>query len=81
MKILVVDDEVGVTTALQRGLIAEGFEVEIANDGEEGLWLAQTGRCQAIVLDIMLSKKSGFRVCAELRGCLSPVHRRRRVVR
>ena len=68
MKILVVDDEVGVTTALQRGLIAEGFEVEIAHDGEEGLWLAQTGSYQAIVLDIMLPKKNGFRVCAELRG-------------
>ena len=68
MRILVVDDEVGVTTAVRRGLMAEGFEVDIAHDGAEGLWLAQEGHYQAIVLDIMLPKMNGYRVCAALRA-------------
>ena len=75
MRILVVDDEVGVTTALQRGLTADGFEVDVAYDGAEGLWLAQNGTYAAIILDIMLPKMNGYRVCAELRasGNMTPI--------
>ena len=48
--------------ALQRGLQAEGFTVDLAHDGEDGLHLAREGSYDAIVLDIMLPGLSGYRV-------------------
>ena len=47
--------------------MADGHVVEIANDGEQGLWMAQNQTFDAIVLDIMLPKRNGYEVCAELR--------------
>ena len=75
MKILVVEDEVRVAAALKRGLEADGFSVDIAGTGTEGLWRAQEGAYAAIVLDIMLPELNGFRVCATLRerGDWTPV--------
>lgn len=67
MRILVVEDEIGLAQALQRGLTAEGFSVELAHDGEHGLHLARENDYDAIVLDIMLPKLSGYRVCRALR--------------
>ena len=68
MKVLVVEDERRLAAALRKGLVAEGYVVEIANDGEEGLWMATGQQFDAIVLDIMLPKRNGFEVCAALRG-------------
>lgn len=64
---LVVDDERGLTRALQRGLAAEGFAVDTAHDGETGLALATHGEYDVIVLDVMLPRRSGYDVIAALR--------------
>jgi DNA-binding response OmpR family regulator len=68
MRVLVVDDEVRLAAAVQRGLQAEGFTVDIAHTGTDGLWAATEQRYDAIVLDIMLPGMNGYRVCAELRN-------------
>jgi two-component system OmpR family response regulator len=67
MRILAVEDEPRLRAALKRGLEAEGFVVDVAADGEEGLWLARERPYDAIILDILLPKLSGYRVCASLR--------------
>lgn len=67
MRILVVDDEVAMTRSLRRGLEAEGFAVDVAHDGEEGLWLARENDYDAILLDLMLPKINGYKVCRTLR--------------
>ncbi len=68
MRVLVVEDEVRLAQALQRGLRAEGFGVDLAHDGEEGLRLAREGDYDAVVLDVMLPRLSGYRVCQALRA-------------
>ena len=56
------------SAAVRRGLEAEGFTVDVAFDGDDGLWMANEGSYDAIVLDIMLPGRNGFRVCADLRA-------------
>ncbi|MEA2702413.1 MAG: hypothetical protein QOD63_358 [Actinomycetota bacterium] len=75
MRILVVEDEKGLASALKRGIEAEGFAVDVALDGVTGLWQAKELSYDAIVLDIMLPGMNGYRVCAELRdaGIWTPV--------
>jgi DNA-binding response OmpR family regulator len=75
MKVLIVDDEPRLATSLRKGLTAEGHQVELAGDGEHGLWLAQNSNFDAIVLDIMLPKLNGFQVCSKLResGIWTPI--------
>jgi DNA-binding response OmpR family regulator len=68
VKLLLVEDDAKLAAALARGLTAEGFTVEVAADGDEGLWLASEGRHDLIVLDLMLPRRNGFRVCADLRA-------------
>ncbi|GAA2739331.1 MULTISPECIES: response regulator transcription factor [Kitasatospora] len=68
MRVLVVEDERRLAAALQRGLRAEGFAVDLAHDGEEGFWLATEHDYDVIVLDIMLPGLNGYRVCARLRA-------------
>ncbi|MFD9635676.1 response regulator, partial [Streptomyces violascens] len=53
MRVLVVEDERRLAAALQRGLQAEGFSVDVAHDGPQGLWLAGEHDYDVIVLDIM----------------------------
>jgi len=53
--------------AIQYGLEAHAFAVDIAHDGAEGLWLATQHAYAAIVLDLMLPGLNGYQVCAELR--------------
>jgi len=67
VKLLVIEDDRKIATAVKRGLEAEGFAVEVAFDGDDGLWLATEGSFDAIILDLMLPGRSGFRVCSELR--------------
>ncbi|MGI9614017.1 MAG: response regulator transcription factor [Acidimicrobiales bacterium] len=67
MRILVVEDETAMAESLRSGLEAEGFAVDVAADGEEGLWYASEVEYDAIVLDLMLPKVNGFKVCAQLR--------------
>ncbi|MGW2221023.1 response regulator, partial [Nonomuraea sp. NPDC001684] len=59
MRVLVVEDERRMAAALQRGLQAEGFAVDLAHDGEEGLHAARQGDYDVVVLDIMLPRLSG----------------------
>lgn len=66
-RILVVEDEENVATALRRGLEREGFAVDVARTGDEGLWMATEHPYDAIILDIMLPNMSGYRVCSSLR--------------
>jgi DNA-binding response OmpR family regulator len=68
MRVLVVEDERRMAAALRRGLQAEGFAVDLAHDGEEGLHLAREGDYDVVVLDIMLPKLSGYNVCKRLRA-------------
>ncbi len=67
MRVLVVEDEARVASAVKRGLEAEGFAVDVAADGTDGLWLAREHQYDAIVLDIMLPGMNGYRVCSQLR--------------
>jgi len=63
-----VEDEVRLAEALKMGLEAEGFEVDLAFDGNRGLAMALDERYEAIVLDILLPGMNGYRVCAEIRA-------------
>ena len=60
---LVVEDEVRLAEALQVGLQAEGFTADVAHDGEQGLHLATERTYDAVVLDVMLPRLNGYRVC------------------
>jgi DNA-binding response OmpR family regulator len=67
MRILVVEDEERIADAVKRGLEAEGFAVDVAVNGTDGLWRATEQDYDAIVLDIMLPGINGLRICKALR--------------
>ena len=67
MKLLLVEDDKKIATAVKRGLEAEGFTVDVSFDGDDGFWRASEGAYDLIVLDIMLPGRSGYRVCGDLR--------------
>ena len=75
MRVLIVEDEAPLAEGLRDGLEAEGFAVDIASDGLDGLWMAREHPYAAIVLDIMLPGLNGYRVCATLRqeGIWTPI--------
>jgi len=66
-RVLVIDDEKRVTTAIKRGLEAEGFAVDVVFNGDDGMWMAREQTYDAIVLDVMLPGANGYQVCAALR--------------
>jgi DNA-binding response OmpR family regulator len=68
MRLLLVEDEVRLAQALRRGLTADGFTVELAADGQAGLELARLGDFDAVVLDVMLPRLSGYDVVRTLRA-------------
>ena len=68
MRLLVVEDEARLAAALKRGLLAEGFAVDVAGDGLDGLELARHGGYDAMILDVMLPRLSGYRVVRQLRA-------------
>jgi len=68
VRVLVVDDEVGLTDAIARGLRAEGFDVDVSHDGLDGLWRAREVDYGAVVLDLLLPGMNGFEVCRTLRA-------------
>ncbi|HET8604552.1 MAG TPA: response regulator transcription factor [Marmoricola sp.] len=67
MRLLLVEDEARLAGALRRGLAAEGFQVDIAGDGASGLEAARDGRYDAVLLDVMLPRMSGYDVVRRLR--------------
>jgi two-component system, OmpR family, response regulator len=68
MRILVVEDERRLAASLRTGLEAEGFAVDTAHDGQDGLWYAREHDYDAILLDIMLPVVNGYKVCEALRA-------------
>jgi two-component system OmpR family response regulator len=75
VRILVVEDSVKMAAVLRRGLQEEGYAVDVAATGEDGLWMATENPNDAIILDVMLPDMDGFEVCRRLRagGCWVPV--------
>ena len=68
MRLLLVDDEKRMVDSLRRGLVAEGFAVEVAHTGPDGLRQAAYGEFDALVLDVMLPGLSGFEIVRRLRA-------------
>jgi len=66
-RILIIDDEADLVSVLRFGLEVEGFEVISAGDGEEGLRMAQTQQPTLMLLDLMLPKLDGYKVCQTLK--------------
>lgn len=75
MAILVVEDEKHIAGFIKQGLQEDGYAVDVAGDGEDGLALAEAYEYEAIVLDLLLPKKDGLTVLRELRqqGKKTPV--------
>ena len=75
IRILLVEDDTDLAFSLEDDLKVEGYEVEIAGDGETACRRARTGDWDLILLDIVLPKKDGYEVCRELRraGIRTPV--------
>ncbi len=67
MRVLVVEDEPHLAEGIRAGLLADGFAVDIALTGTDGLWLAREQPYDVIVLDLMLPGVNGFVVCRTLR--------------
>jgi len=67
MRILLVEDEKKIANFIERGLKEEHYTVDVACDGENGLFLADVNLYDLIVLDIMLPGKDGIAICKELR--------------
>lgn len=72
-RILVVEDELPMRTALRDCLERQGYRVLLANDGESGLAKALEEKPDLIVLDVMMPRLDGFAMCAELRRLANPV--------
>ena len=64
---LVVEDEEAMADLLERALVEEGYAVDVAHDGPEGLWMATENTYGAVVLDVMLPGVDGFELCRRLR--------------
>src|SRR5437773_5385775 len=72
-RLLIIEDELPMRTALQDVLQAEGYRILSAADGESGLRRAIEEKPDLILLDIMMPKLDGYAVCAELRRLSNPV--------
>ncbi len=68
MRILIVEDEKKVASFIKKGLVEESYAVDVAYDGEEGLFLAENNEYDLVILDVMLPKKTGLEILKELRG-------------
>jgi two-component system, OmpR family, response regulator len=75
MRILVVEDDAKMAGLLRRGLLEEGHAADVAQVGDDALWMARAVEYDAIVLDLLLPGIDGFEVCRRLRegGVWSPV--------
>jgi two-component system OmpR family response regulator len=68
MRLLVVEDEPKLAALVARGLREEGYAVDVAERGEDALWMAHAAPYDAILLDVMLPGADGFDVCRRLRS-------------
>jgi DNA-binding response OmpR family regulator len=74
-RLLIVEDEPGIAFALEADLRSEGYDVTVANTGDDGLRLAEDEPFDLMLLDVMLPGKDGFEVCRQLRrsGVRTPI--------
>jgi len=68
MRILVVEDEVGIAGMIREGLVEADYAVDVAANGIQGLRMAREETYHLIILDIMLPGRDGWSICEELRG-------------
>ncbi|HSH32117.1 MAG TPA: response regulator transcription factor [Actinomycetota bacterium] len=68
MRVLVVEDTARMGELIRRGLQEHGYAVDLAETGEDGLWLASENAYDAVVLDVLLPDIDGFEVCRRMRG-------------
>jgi DNA-binding response OmpR family regulator len=68
VRVLVIEDDEAIRSVVERGLRAEGFEIDTCADGSSGLWRALEGGYSAIVLDLLLPGTNGYAVCERLRA-------------
>src|SRR3954451_12980269 len=75
VRVLIVEDDVKLAAAMRRGLRAEGLVVDVAERGEDALWMAESAEFDALLLDIMLPGMDGFELCRRLRadGVWAPI--------
>jgi two-component system OmpR family response regulator len=75
MRVLIVEDELRMAGLIRRGLVGEGLAADVAENGEDALWMAAASEYDAIVLDVMLPGIDGFETCRRLRkdGVWAPV--------
>jgi DNA-binding response OmpR family regulator len=75
MRVLVVEDDAALASSLTWGLGSEGYLVDMAADGEDGLWKAREMHYEVIILDVMLPGLDGYQVCSRLReqGVWTPI--------
>ncbi len=74
MRVLLVEDSSRLQAYVAEGLRQAGFAVDVAGDGEEGLWAAESNAYDAIVLDIVLPKLDGLKILEKLRAAGSRTH-------
>lgn len=68
VKILVIEDEPDIADFIRRGLVLKGFEVDVANTGQQGLEIAFTRYPDVVILDLMLPDGDGIDICREIRN-------------
>ena len=75
MRVLVIEDDDAIRSVVERGLRAEGFDVDACADGAAGLWKLLEGGYAAVVLDLLLPGMNGYTVCARARaeGVTTPI--------
>jgi two-component system, OmpR family, response regulator len=75
VRVLIVEDDIPLASALRRGLRAEGMVADVAVKGEDALWMASSAEFDAVVLDVMLPGIDGFETCRRLRdeGVWTPI--------
>lgn len=75
MRVILVEDEKALASIMKKGLEENGYSVDVAYDGEEGLFMAENYQADAVILDVMLPKLDGIAVLSKLRrkGVQTPV--------
>ena len=75
VRVLIVEDDIPLASALRRGLRAEGMVADVAVKGEDALWMVSSAEFDAVVLDVMLPGIDGFETCRRLRddGVWTPI--------
>lgn len=68
MRVLLIEDDPDIVRVVARGLEAEGFSIEVATSGTDGLWRVTEGEIDVVVLDLLLPGLTGYQVCEQMRA-------------